>query len=90
VAGSSKVGSHCMFGGQVGISGHLSIGEHTQIAAQAGIISNVKPNSQIMGTPSIPIKNFLRSSILFEKLPELYKTIGRLEKEIEELKSNKQ
>ena len=90
IAGSTKVGDNCMFGGQVGISGHLTIGEKTQIGAQAGIISNVKPNAQIMGTPAIALKNFLRSSILLEKLPELYKTLSRLEKEVEEMKKNKQ
>jgi len=89
IAGSSKVGANCMFGGQVGIGGHITIGNNSQLGAQAGTISNIKPNSQLMGAPAIPVKNFLKSSIIFEKLPEIYRTIGRLEKEIEELKTNK-
>ena len=90
VAGSTKIGTNCMFGGQVGLCGHIRIGDHTQIGAQSGVTSNSKANAQIMGSPSMPLKNFLRSHILFEKLPELYKTINRLEKEMKELKSNKQ
>ena len=90
VAGSTKIGTNCMFGGQVGLSGHIQIGDNTQIAAQSGVMSSVVANSQVMGSPTLPIKNYLRSTVLFEKLPELYKTIHRLEKEIEELKSNKQ
>ena len=90
IAGSTKVGDNCMFGGQVGLGGHITIGDQTQIAAQSGVIRNIKPNSQIMGSPAIQLKNSLRSSILFEKLPELYKTLSRLEKEVEKMKNNKQ
>jgi UDP-3-O-[3-hydroxymyristoyl] glucosamine N-acyltransferase len=90
VAGSTKIGANCMMGGQVGISGHLRISDDVQIAAQSGIISNVKATPPIMGTPAIPIKNFMRSSIIFRKLPEMYQTIDRLQKELDELKKNKQ
>ena len=90
IAGSTKVGENCELGGQAGLGGHIRIGDHTQVAAQSGIISNIGANSRLMGYPAIPLKNFLRSSILFKKLPELYDTINQLEKEIEELKKDKQ
>jgi UDP-3-O-[3-hydroxymyristoyl] glucosamine N-acyltransferase len=90
IAGSTKIGENCMFGGQVGLGGHIQIGDRTQIGAQAGVISNIKADSQIMGSPAFPLKTFLRSSILYEKLPEMYKTINRLEREVEEMKKNKQ
>ena len=89
IAGSTKVGANCMFGGQVGLGGHIHIGDNTQIGAQSGLISNIKAGSQILGSPAIPMKNFWRSSILFEKLPDMYRTIHKLEKEIEELKRKK-
>jgi UDP-3-O-[3-hydroxymyristoyl] glucosamine N-acyltransferase len=90
IAGSTKIGSNCMFGGQSGVSGHLHIGDHTQVGAQSGIISNVKANARLMGTPSIPIQKFMRASIIIEKLPEIYRTLNQLQKEVEELKKNKQ
>ena len=34
VAGTSKVGRHCMLGGQVGIAGHLPIGDNVQIGSK--------------------------------------------------------
>ncbi|MDR0393989.1 MAG: UDP-3-O-(3-hydroxymyristoyl)glucosamine N-acyltransferase [Tannerella sp.] len=89
VAGSTKVGSNCVLGGQVGLGGHIKIGSNSQIGAQSGIISNVGENAQLMGYPAIPVKNFMRSSIIIRKLPEIYQTLIRLEKEIEELKKNK-
>jgi len=87
IAGSTKIGENCLFGGQAGVSGHLQIGDNAQIAAQSGIISSIAANAKVMGTPTIPLTNFFRSSILFERLPELNKTISRLEREIEELKT---
>ena len=90
IAGSTKVGDNCMFGGQVGAVGHIRIGDNAQIGPQGGIISHVPANAKLMGTPTIPLNKFLRASILIEKLPELYKTLNRLEREIEELKKNKQ
>ena len=37
-------------------------------------------------TMVIPAKNFMRSSAIFGRLPEMYRTIGQLQREIEELK----
>jgi len=88
IAGSTKIGDNCMFGGQVGIIGHLQIGDNAQIAAQSGITKNVRTNAKVMGTPFLPLTGFLRSHILFERLPELNTKINRLEREIEELKKN--
>lgn len=90
VSGSTKIGKHCMFGGQVGLGGHITIGDNANIGAQSGIISNIKPNAKILGAPAIPVKDFFKSSIIFPKLPEMYRQIAQLQKEIDALKSNKQ
>lgn len=89
VSGSTKIGKQCMFGGQVGLGGHITVGDNANIGAQSGIISNVKPDAKIIGAPAIPVKDFFRSSIIFPKLPEMYRQLAQLQKEIEELKSNK-
>ena len=88
IAGSTKVGTNCMLGGQVGISGHLHIGHHVQMGPQSGTISNLKDNAQVMGTPPFPLKNFLRSSLLFEKFPDIYRSLNQLEKEVAKMKKN--
>lgn len=87
ISGSTKIGNQVILGGQVGIGGHIKIGDNSSIGAQAGIISNVKPESKIIGSPAIPVKDFFRSSVIFPKLPDLYKEIAALRREIEELKS---
>jgi UDP-3-O-[3-hydroxymyristoyl] glucosamine N-acyltransferase len=86
VAGSVKIGKHCRFGGQSGLAGHLHVGDGASIGAQTGIMSNVAENKTVFGTPALPARSYMRSYAIFNKLPELYATIGRLEKEIELLK----
>lgn len=90
VSGSTKIGKQCMFGGQVGLGGHITIGDNANIGAQSGIISNIEADAKILGAPAIPVKDFFRSSIIFPKLPEMYRQIAQLQKEIDALKSNKQ
>jgi len=87
IAGSTKVGKNCMFGGQVGLAGHIKIANGTKIGAQGGILGDVKEeNTAIIGSPAIEVKQFLRSSVIFKKLPEMKIKIDSLEKEIESLK----
>jgi UDP-3-O-[3-hydroxymyristoyl] glucosamine N-acyltransferase len=87
IAGSAKVGKNCMIGGQVGISGHIRIADGTKIGAQAGILGDIKEENRMMqGSPAIDMKNFYRSTVIFNKLPELKTTVERLEKEISSLK----
>ncbi|MCF2659205.1 UDP-3-O-(3-hydroxymyristoyl)glucosamine N-acyltransferase [Parabacteroides distasonis] len=86
IAGSVKVGKHCMFGGQVGLAGHIQIADDVTLGAQAGVISSVKEATTLLGAPAIQARNFMRSSAIFNRLPELYRTIGQLQREVETLK----
>lgn len=89
IAGSTKIGDSVVLGGQVGIGGHITIGSKSQIGAQSGIISNIPEGSELLGSPAYPVKNFFRSSIIIPKLPEMYRQLAALEKEIKELKAEK-
>jgi len=87
VAGSTKIGKNCMIGGQVAINGHIQIANGTKIGAQSGILGEIKEeNTVLIGTPAIELKQFLRSSVIFKRLPDLKVKIDTLEKELESLK----
>lgn len=87
VAGSTKIGKNCMIGGQVGIVGHLTIADEVKIAAQSGISSSIKEKGAIIqGSPAFNIGDYKRSYIFFKKLPELYKHIQELKKELTSLR----
>jgi len=86
IAGSTKIEENCVLGGQVGIGGHITIGKNSQIGAQSGIISNTKEGSAVIGSPAYPVKSFFKTSIILPKLPDMYRQLNRLEKELAELK----
>lgn len=92
IAGSVKVGKHCMFGGQVGLAGHIHVADHVVFGAQAGVIRDVKEATTLLGAPAINAKNFMRSSAIFNRLPDIYRSLGQMQREIEQLKKeiNKQ
>lgn len=87
IAGSTKIGSHCMFGGQVGIAGHIHIPDKVNFGAQSGTLgSGIKEAGTFLGSPALPVKDYMRSAIVFPKLPEMYRTISQLQREIEQLR----
>ncbi len=87
VAGSTKIGQWCMFGGQVGVTGHATIADKTQSGAKAGIAGSIiKSGETVIGVPAIDVKKFSRSNAVFRNLPQMYKDLYSLKKEIEELK----
>lgn len=89
VAGSTKVGEWCMFGGQVGIAGHITIGNKVMLGAQSGVPGSLKDNQTLIGTPPMPQYPFFKSQALFQRLPDIYKQLQTLQKEVEELKNTK-
>lgn len=88
ISGSTKIGENCVFGGQVGLAGHLKIGDNVKFGAQSGIMSNTKDGEEIIGSPAIPIREFYKSSVIFRKLPDMYKQLGQLEKELNKIKED--
>ncbi|MBR5036556.1 MAG: UDP-3-O-(3-hydroxymyristoyl)glucosamine N-acyltransferase, partial [Prevotella sp.] len=87
IAGSTKVGEWCMFGGQVGIAGHITIGDHVNLGAQSGVPGSIESNQTLIGTPPMNTRGYFKSQAIFQRLPELYKQIQQLQKELDELKS---
>ena len=86
VAGSTKIGKWCMFGGQVGLAGHITIGDKTFLGAQSGVPSSLKGNETLIGTPPTSPQSYFKSIALTRKLPDIYKQLNELQKQVDELK----
>lgn len=86
VAGSTKIGKWCMFGGQVGLAGHITIGDKTFLGAQSGVPSSLKGNETLIGTPPTSPQAYFKSIALTRKLPDIYKQLNELQKQVDELK----
>ena len=87
MAGSTKIGAWCMVGGQAGFAGHIQVADKTMVGAQCGVINNTKGNGEnLIGSPAMDPKDFFKAKALYRRLPDMYKEISALRKEIEELK----
>jgi UDP-3-O-[3-hydroxymyristoyl] glucosamine N-acyltransferase len=84
IAGSSEIGSFVTLAGQVGVADHLSIDSGAIVGAQSGIVGHL-PKGVFSGTPAIPHKDWLRSQVLFAKLPEMNKKMRELEERLNKL-----
>jgi len=85
VAGSSILGRGVFLGGQVAVKDHVCLGDRVMVAGQSGVIGDVEKGQVMSGTPAIPHRQWLRSSALYTRLPELAKEIKEMQKKIEEL-----
>jgi UDP-3-O-[3-hydroxymyristoyl] glucosamine N-acyltransferase len=88
IAGSSVIEDQVTLAGQVGVAGHLTIGKGTIATAQTGIPNSVDPGSVLSGYPAIPNRDWLKSSAVFRKLPELRRLLSDLERRIAELEKD--
>lgn len=87
MAGSTKIGAWCMVGGQAGFSGHITIADKTFVGAQSGVIGNTKGNGeQLIGAPAVNPKMYFKARALDAKLPEMYRQIAAMQREIDEMK----
>ncbi|MBL8149897.1 MAG: UDP-3-O-(3-hydroxymyristoyl)glucosamine N-acyltransferase [Blastocatellia bacterium] len=87
LAGSTKVGRNVTLAGQVGVAGHLTIGDNVVATAQTGIPNSVEPNRLISGYPAVENRLWLKSSAIFQRLPELQKEIRELKEKVARLQA---
>ena len=88
MAGSTKIGAWCMVGGQAGFSGHIHVADRTMVGAQCGVIGNTKGDGEtLIGSPAVNPKMYFKARALDAKMPDMYRELGALRKELDELKN---
>ena len=88
VAHNCEIGENTVMSAQAGMAGSTKIGaDKTFVGAQSGVISNTKGNGeQLIGAPAINPKVFFKARALDAKLPDMYRQIAQLQRELDELK----
>ncbi|HZQ97169.1 MAG TPA: UDP-3-O-(3-hydroxymyristoyl)glucosamine N-acyltransferase [Candidatus Sulfotelmatobacter sp.] len=81
IAGSTTLGNNVVLAGQVGIINHLHIGDGVLVTAQSGVGHDVPAGQKISGSPAFDNRRWLRSTAVFERLPELQRAVRQLEAE---------
>ncbi|MCA1558858.1 MAG: UDP-3-O-(3-hydroxymyristoyl)glucosamine N-acyltransferase, partial [Acidobacteria bacterium] len=87
IAGSTVVEENVTLAGQVGVAGHITVGKGTIATAQTGIPKSVDPDSFVSGYPAIANREWLRSSAVFKKLPDLRKAVAELQRRLDALEA---
>lgn len=82
LAGGVKVGNQVIVAGQVGIINQAKVGDGTIVSAKAGIHHDIEPGAVVSGYPAIPHKHWLKASIIFSRLPEMYQTFKQLQRRL--------
>ncbi|MEO9191755.1 MAG: UDP-3-O-(3-hydroxymyristoyl)glucosamine N-acyltransferase [Acetobacteraceae bacterium] len=68
ISGSTVLEDFVTIGGQAATAGHLRIGERARIGAQAGVISDLPPGAEVLGSPAQPVRAFFRQVALLRRL----------------------
>jgi UDP-3-O-[3-hydroxymyristoyl] glucosamine N-acyltransferase len=87
IAGSTTIGDSVVLAGQVGVAGHLHIGQGTKATAQTGIPNSLPDASFVSGYPAIDNREWLKSSAVFRRLPEMKKALAAVQKRLAQLEA---
>lgn len=82
ISGSSTLEDYVVLAGQVGLVGHITVGRGAKVGAQSGVSRDVPPGASVFGTPSLPLMLEQRIIALRSKIPELFKRVAALEKQL--------
>jgi UDP-3-O-[3-hydroxymyristoyl] glucosamine N-acyltransferase len=81
IAGSAKIGRHCMIAGGSCIGGHLEIADNVVITAMSGVSNSIKqPGVYSAGIAVRPNNEWRRNSVRFHHLDDMARRLRALEK----------
>ena len=67
ISGSTVLDDFVMVGGQAGLTGHLHVGKKVRIGAQSGVMGDVADGIEVVGSPSMPAREFFRQLAVLRK-----------------------
>ena len=79
LAGSSHIGRRVILAGQVGVAGHLTVGDDAVLTAKSATSHNVPAGKVLSGIPAFDNREWLRSTAAFRRLGEMQRTVRTLE-----------
>jgi UDP-3-O-[3-hydroxymyristoyl] glucosamine N-acyltransferase len=77
-----------MIAGQVGIVGHIKVGNRVTIAAQSGVTRNIDDDSVVLGSPAMPADRQKKIFVLQRKLEGMYNDIQELKRTVASLQQS--
>ena len=78
LAGGVKLGNRVILAGQAGVANNVKVGDGVVASSKAGIHGDMEPGVTVSGYPAVPHQLFLRASIIYKRLPEMYQLFKQL------------
>ena len=69
--------------GQVGVNGHIKIGDGVTATGQSGVTKDTQPGLILSGTPAGPHREEMRKQVLIRQLPDFIKRVKALEERMD-------
>jgi UDP-3-O-[3-hydroxymyristoyl] glucosamine N-acyltransferase len=85
LAGSVRLGRGVICAENVGVNDHVTVGDGAILGASAGVPSDVEAGAVMLGTPARPIGEQRRIFAIIRRLPDMWKRLRQLEKQLEDL-----
>jgi UDP-3-O-[3-hydroxymyristoyl] glucosamine N-acyltransferase len=85
ISGSTRIGRHVILAGQVGVVGHIEIGDGARVGAQSGVGRSIKAGEEMSGSPVMPHKEWLKTTVNIKRLPQLRTELRQLRLKVQEL-----
>jgi len=89
LSGSTVIGERNVFGGQAATSDHVTVGDNMVFGGRTGITGDMDAPGEYFGTPAVPLSTAMRVIALQTRLPELFKRMRAMERELEHLRDGK-
>ena len=81
ISGSTKIGKRCLFAGQTGVVGHISICDDVVVGGQAVVSKSITEPGVYAGSfAAEPAKEWNKKVARFRRLEQLVHRVGKLEK----------
>lgn len=85
-SGGTKIGRDCVVAAQVGTREHISVGDGAVLMARAAVTKSVRGGALVGNMiPARDYKDWRRSQAIYNRLPEIYERLKRLEKTVSNL-----
>ena len=84
LAGGVEMGKWVVLAGQVGVIAKVKIGDRATISSRTGVVHRVKAGQTVSGFYAVDHRIHLKASAIYSRLPEMYQTLKRLQKRLEE------
>lgn len=85
LAGGVELGDNVILAGQVGISNRVKVGNSAIATAKSGIHHDVPSGAIVSGYPAITNKLWLKTVAIYNRLPEIYKSLKELQRQVSSL-----